>query len=192
MTPTMAMVSRLTAASILVVLVTIVSLLIVHPLWLAYRDNDEAILENNKLLARYQNLAAERTHLQSQLDQLLDHQAEQGYVLTGSTDALAAAELQDRVKSVIAESGGSVRSIQILPAADDGKFRRVAIRLQMTTGTAAFFEVAYALETTLPLLFLDNVDVQSRVVRAMADKPAPEPVLNITLDLYGYRRPDGT
>jgi general secretion pathway protein M len=192
MTPAMTVVSRLMALSLLAALIGSFGLLVVQPLWLEYRNNGEAIRESSQLLARYQALAGDRSSLESQLNGLRERQAQEGYVLTGSTDALAAAELQDRVKSVIAESGGSVRSIQILPSADDGKFRRIAIRLQMTTTTAAFFDVAYALETTMPLLFLDNVDVQSRVARVAAGKPAPEPVLSVTLDLYGYRQPDGT
>ena len=192
MVSAMTMVSRLAAVSILVALIASFSLLIVRPLWLEYRNNDEAIADAGQLLARYKNLAGERARLESQLAQLHDRQAQQGYILTGGTDALAAAELQDRVKAVITESGGAMRSIQILSAEDDGRFRRIAIRLQMTTTTEAFFEVAYALETTLPLLFLDNVDVQSRVARPVAGKPPPEPVLNVTLDLFGYRQPDGT
>lgn len=191
MNPAMAVVSRLAAISLLMVLVAIVSLFVVRPLWLDYRDTRDSIADARELLARYQNLAVDRLHLQSQVTDLRDRQAQQGYLLVGSTDALAAAELQDRVKMVIAKSGGAVRSIQILPAADDGKFRRIAIRLQMTTTTAGFFEVSYALETMLPLLFLDNIDVQGRVGRPVADKPAPEPVLSVTLDLYGYRQPDG-
>ncbi|MGH6884441.1 MAG: GspMb/PilO family protein [Hypericibacter sp.] len=49
--------------------------------------------------------------------------------------------------------------------------------------------MVHALETSQPFLFLDNVDIQSRSVR-QTDQQAAEPILTVSLDLYGYRSPE--
>jgi len=181
---------RFAAITLLLGALATVYVVVVLPLLGEFRRNEEAIAEAAEMLARFQSATVTQAGIEAQLDQLRQRQAQQGYTLTGSTDALAAVELQDRIKMVVRESGGVVRSVQTLPPEDEGSFRRIAVRLQMTTTTESLFNIVYSLETMLPLLFVDNVDVQSRPVRLSADQPATDPVLTVSLDLYGYRPPD--
>ena len=189
MTP-VRMASRLAAITLLLGGLAILYAAVVHPLIAKFRSNEEAIAETAQMLARFQNAATMQADIATQLNELRRRATEQGYTLSGSTDALAAAELQDRIKVVVRESGGVVRSVQTLPPEDEESFRRIAVRLQMTTTTESFFNVVYSLETLFPVLFIDNVDVQSRPTNAVAGKATTEPALIVTLDLYGYREPD--
>ena len=189
MTP-VRMAGRLAAIALLLGGLAILYAAVVHPLIVKFRSNEEAIAETAQMLARFQNAATMQADIATQLNELRRRATEQGYTLSGSTDALAAAELQDRIKMVVRESGGVVRSVQTLPPEDEESFRRIAVRLQMTTTTESFFNVVYSLETLFPVLFIDNVDVQSRPTNAVAGKAATEPTLIVTLDLYGYREPD--
>ncbi len=183
-------VRKIAAVALLLVALAATYAVVVLPLLREFRRNDDAIAEAAEMLARFQSATVTQAGIEAQLDELRQRQARQGYVLVGSTDALAAAELQDRIKVVVRESGGVVRSVQALPPEDEGSFRRIAVRLQMTTTTESLFNIVYSLETMLPLLFVDNVDVQSRPVKLSADQPATDPVLIVSLDLYGYRQPD--
>lgn len=183
-------VSQLAAIALLLAMLVIFYVAAVHPLLAAFRRNEDAITETAEILTRYQNATVMQAGITAKLDELRQREAQQGYTVPGSTDALAAAELQERIKMVVRESGGVVRSVQTLPPEDEGSFRRVAVRLQMTTTTEAFFNVVYSLETMLPVLFVDNVDVQSRPARTTAAKAPTDPPLTVSLDLYGYREPD--
>jgi general secretion pathway protein M len=157
------------------------------PLRQSYAETDQKIAEARELLARYERLAAGRLELEAQVKELRDRQSTQGNYLTGGTDALAAADLQDRVNAIIAANNGTLRSIQVLPAEDEGGYRRVAMRLQVTATTSALFNIVYALESETPLLFIDNFDVQARRKRNVnTDQPQQETILTIGLDLFGY------
>ena len=102
-------------------------------------------------------------------------------------DLLGRTELQDLAQATIGQNGGTIRSIQTLPGESEGEFRRVALRIHLVTTTPALFRITHSLETGQPLLFLDNVDVQSRSVRQTAEQQPREPMLIVILDLYGYR-----
>lgn len=181
---------RLAALSLLMGILALIYFLAVAPLVSEYRRNEEAIADAQDLLVRFQRLAAAQTGLQGQVDELRQRESSQGYYLTQGTDALAAAELQDRLKAVVQEDGGTLRSMQILPTEEQDNFRRIAIRLQLTTTTEALSNVVYSLETMNPLLFIDNVDVQSRLSRPTKDGTVVDPILVVSLDLYGYRQPE--
>ena len=159
----------------------------IGPMIADYRSNGEAIADAQELLDRFQHLAGTEAGLRENLTELKKRQAAQGYYLAKNTDALAAAALQEHVKGVIQESGGKIRSIQTLPGQDEGNFRRIAIRLQMTMSTDSLARTFYALETSKPFLFLDNIDVQSRLAQPAGAGNA-DPVLVVAVDLYGYRQ----
>ena len=178
---------RLLAVALLGLLLAVVYGLGVRPLVNAYSENEAAIAEARDLLAGFEGIAASAGDLQGKLAEVTAWQAVQTFYLTRETDALAAADLQQRVKTTVNDNGGTLRSIQTLPGQKEGDFQRITLRLQMTATTEALFRIAYELETTDPFLFLDRVDIKARASR---DAQA-EPALTVTLDLYGYRPPEG-
>lgn len=181
--------SRAAAIALLLVLLGSVYFAVMRPVIATYRQNEAALMEAQEMLSRFEQMATSEGDLQRNLEEVGQRQASQGYYLTKATDALAAAELQDRVKTLVKESGGTIRSIQTLPGESEDEFRRVTLRLQMMTSIGALVEIVHALETSQPFLFLDNVDIQSRSVR-QTDQQTTEPILTVSLDLYGYRSPE--
>ena len=107
--------------------------------------------------------------------------------LQGANESLAAADVQNRIKTLAEASKGELKSTQILPPQDEGKFRRIAVRAQMTLKLAAVQRVFHGLEASSPLLFLDNVNVRARSDR-WREEPADDPILDIRFDVYGYTR----
>jgi general secretion pathway protein M len=113
-----------------------------------------------------------------------------GYYLTGRTDALAAAALQDRVHALISNQGGALESVQPIPGVEEQGLIRVTLRVQMSGTTDTLFDILYALEAGTPVLFIDNVDIQSRAQAGQQgeaqSEAAPPASLSIAFDLSGY------
>lgn len=184
-------IGRLAAVLLLIAVIAATYVLLVEPIISGYRETDKAIEEVDNQLSHFQRLAAMRPVLTNQLDELAAEQKSGTYYLNGGTDALAAAGLQDRVSALVDGSGGILRSIQPMVGVDEQGFRRITLRIQMTATIGALFETIYALETGMPVLFVENLDVQSRFTRRRSNQAgaqvAPDaPLLIVGFDLSGY------
>ena len=184
-------ISRLAALLLLIVAIVAAYSFILDPIIVGYGETDRQIEEVRDQLARYQRLAAERPALEQQIQQATNERTSDGYYLSGGTDALAAAGLQDRVNALVGAKDGLLRSIQPMPGVDDQGFRRITLRVQMTATIEVLFETLYALERGTPMLFVENLDIQSRAIRRRSDETgaeaAPEaPVLAVGFDLSGF------
>jgi general secretion pathway protein M len=186
----LALLSRLLAIALLVLLVAGAYLIGIRPLVASYRANEVAIAEAQALIGRFGAMATSQHDLEQRVQELTELHASEPYYLTRETDALAAVELQNRVSEAINKNGGTIRSIQPLPSEKEDEFQRVTLRVQLTTTIESLFHIVYELETTQPFLFLDNVEIKSRPPRIAADGEAGELPLTVTLDLYGYQPPE--
>jgi general secretion pathway protein M len=186
-------VSRLTAVLLLIGTIGFLYLLVAEPILVDYRETDQAIGEVEGQLVHYQRLAAMRPVFARQLERLASEQATDGYYLNGGTDALAAAALQDQVSTLVDANGGALRSMQPLAGVDEQGFRRITVRVEMTATIEPLFETLYALETGMPVLFVENLDIQSRHARRRNSQATAtpiaaddEPLLVVAFDLSGY------
>jgi general secretion pathway protein M len=165
--------------------------LIIAPLLIAYRDGETRIVQAEELLQRYEALAQQRSVLADRLAEQQERAASAAGYLQGPSDALAAAQLQDRVKSVVEATGGELRSTQILPAeqleADLG-VRRTPLRVHFVVTIEGLEETLYELETGEPYLIIDNVTVRQERVRRRRSEPRGDPKLDVSLELFGYVR----
>jgi general secretion pathway protein M len=163
---------------------------IVEPIATAYADTQAAIADTSEMVERYDRLAASRASLEAQLAAIEQKPDTAAYYLDGATDALAAASLQARVTALVEGSGATLLSIQTLTTTEDRGLRRVAIRLQMTAEIAPLVRVLHGLETGIPLLFVDNLELQSQAAPQTEPDAAPASApLIVGFDLYGYLPP---
>ncbi len=184
-------VSRLAALALSAGVAFALYLFVVAPIVADYAETDAAVARAADLLDRYRRVAAARPALQQRLDALKSRQSEIGTYLSGDTDALAGAELQELVNATVAKSGGGLRSVQILPVKSDGGFRRIGVRVQMTATIAQVLQVLHGLEAGSTLLFVDNLEVSNRRARRRRNQPVEmDPTLLVRLDLFGYLRPE--
>ena len=89
--------SRALALTILLVILWLVFVLAVNPIVSAYRTTGDELDRTVEQLARYQNVSKAYPKLKQQMDVLSRRHAASGVYLAGTTDALAAAELQEDV-----------------------------------------------------------------------------------------------
>ena len=116
--------------------------------------------------------------------------ASEGF-LQGTNEALVAAQIQNRVKALSEAARGELKSTQVLPAQDEGKYRRITIRVQLTLDLPAAQSLIYGVETASPLLFLDNLDMRAHIAERRRDRSAPgsdDGMLDLRFDVYGYVR----
>jgi general secretion pathway protein M len=183
--------SRALALALLGLLLLAGYAFVVAPVIAAYRDTGQAIQEAGELLQRYRALAGERLQLSEQLAELEERAAQAGGYLEGSTDALAAVELQDRVRRIIEHAGGQLQSTQILPASAidaTAAVRRAALRIQLAIAIKGLQSVLYELESGQPYLFVNELTVRQRRTRRRTNVPEEEPVLDVTFEVFGYVR----
>jgi hypothetical protein len=102
-------------------------------------------------------------------------------LLTGATDALAAADLQSTLKDLVEEGGATLESAQTLPPETLANFRRVGVRISFSGGLELLTSVLLGVETAKPVLSVGSLQVNS------SDEETGEE-LAIAMDVYGYRQ----
>ncbi len=170
--------------------------LVVAPLLAAWRDAAAEIEQAEFLLQRYRALAEQRGAMAERLAEQQELAASAAGYLQGPSDALAAAQLQDRVKTVVERAGGELRSTQILtatPVEIDATIRRTALRVQFVVTVAGLAETLYELETGQPYLLIDELTVREQRTRSRRrDEPESEAQLDVSLELSGYLQAEPT
>lgn len=180
-------ISRALALALLFALLLLLFTGIVHPLFSAYADARSAAVQWREAIAHAEATSRNPAALQAEVAQIKARQRSAVGFLHSTNNALAAAELQDRLKMLVESVHGELRSTQILPARDEGKVRRITIRGQISTDIAGLQRVFYQLESTEPMLFLDNVEIRPR--RTWRLRAASEDGgIEAQFDLYGYMR----
>jgi general secretion pathway protein M len=182
--------SRAAALGILALLIALVYALALAPILASYDAAERDLARARGDLARYEDLARSRPALMRQIDELRTRERANSAYLQAATDALAAAELQERVSAAITGSGGTLTSTQPLKVAEEGGFRRVAVNVQFSGTIAAVHAALHALEVAKPFVLIDNLDLRGRTVRRPGGAEEVDPVLLVRLDLMGYLRPE--
>ena len=182
--------SRAAALALLLAVLGLVYIYLAGPLIEAYRTTDEERERLAKLHAATRPSRRPGKAYEQQLEVLSQRQAGRGVYLTGETDSLAAAELQDRVREVIRQQGAKLRSIQILPVKADGGFQKVTVRVQFSATLSKVHSILYDLEAEKPFAFVDNLDIRNRRGTRRSATENLDPELMIRFDLSGYLRPE--
>ena len=104
--------------------------------------------------------------------------------MTGSTDAVAAAELQSALKVLVELEGAKVDSAEMLPPeTEEDVLRRVGVRVAFTGSLMLLTTVLEGVETTRPVLSVGNLDVH---LAADPEEKDEDRTLAIVMDVYGF------
>lgn len=184
--------SRLLALALLIVVGLGTVRLIALPVLAAYHETAASIEQSRTLLRRYQALAAQRPQLEERLAARQEADAGSGAYLKGSSEALAAAALQEQVRTIISAAGGELRSTQILPVqpfGPEGSIRRASLRLQLAVDIEGLQQLLYELETVEPYLFVDDLNIRERRLRRLRNQDESKSLLDVDLEVSGFLRP---
>jgi len=177
---------RLLALAILLLALGAICSITVVPVLLANQHYRETIADMEGRLEQLQRAAAIGTGLQPQYEQLRRWQETDSHYLKSSSSALAAAELQRLVKRIVVAKHAEVLSTQILTAAQEQDLNRISLKVRIRGTLENIVQVFYAIETSEPFMFLDNISVRAKSGRRGRSKiPAPQ-LLDMDLELIGY------
>lgn len=182
---------RVLAVLLLLVAVAVLVRALLVPIWITYRDNRDAIAQAEDDIARYSRLSTRVDALSAMLAELDQTDSLNQYVLAQESEPLAAAALQDRVKSVVTGSGGTLTSTQVLPAVAGQGFERIIVNVRMAVTMDALQRVLYELESDLPYLLVDDIIILSRGTARQRQTGRRVDFLDVRFNLYGYMRDAG-
>lgn len=166
---------------------------VVGPVLDAHRAYGERIRTSGALVARYDALAKGEAEARSSLEEARRLYAASDVHLAGSSDALIAAELQQRLARVCGEEGCQIRSTQALPPTSEEGFVRIGLRVALAVRSEALHRMLHRLETAKPYLFVDALEIGAATDPVGGASPGAVQGwdLQARFELYGYRPEEG-
>lgn len=186
---------RLAALSLLLLIGGALVLTVDQGLLGRYRYYHGVLEQHQELLARLDRTAATLEPVQQLIAKIQQDRSVTAQYLPQSTPALAAAELQQRLKTMVEAAGGTLQSIQALPPDEESDAVKVTISAVMNGDTNSLQKVLYSLESQTPLLFVDNLEVSARMIRPRLPNGRyatyTRMQLNTQFEVSGYLRKEG-
>jgi hypothetical protein len=103
-------------------------------------------------------------------------------VLTGATDAIAGATLQEQVKSMASAVKADLNSVETLPAEQTGQYRRIGVRVELNAQLPIIVALLKSVEDAQPSMLVDDLRLTSQV--SMPNVVLP---LDCSFTVYGFR-----
>ena len=181
---------RALAVGLLVVVTLIVILVIIVPLVsmkMEFKDTKESLVLK---LQQYERILAKSDAVTASMQNITSAQETQEYFNRQATDALASADMQEFIKKTIVEAGGQLSSTQALPVINKENFKRITVSVRMTGSSQVLRAVLYKIETSEPLIIINQFDIRpmrgarNPVTRQM--EPSNE--LNINVQAVSFMR----
>jgi general secretion pathway protein M len=167
--------NRIAALAILLVLV---ALFCVGPLAAYFgllADNNDALATKSAVLQRYRALAGAATGASVPSGPAL--------LYPEMTESQASALLQEAVKNAATAARIQVQGLQVLRSDVIGGATRIAVRVRGSGDTASLRNFIYAIESARPLLYPDNLSIQSHQTGSDATSAA----LDFQVDVSGFK-----
>jgi hypothetical protein len=117
--------------------------------------------------------------------------ASPGQLLDALTPALAGADLQSLLKSLVTESGALLAGSAIIEGEHSGNLQKLSVNLRLQCSVESLARFMHQVEAQDQALFFDNVVIQSqhRHGRVLQSANAE---LEVRLDVYGFMNVSGS
>lgn len=177
---------RTIAIALLLLTILLVVLLIILPLIhfglkLNAQKHDLAFK-----LHRYEKIIASKHNIMADIEGFQEQNTVNNYFNTQETEALASANIQELLKTIIVNAGGQLRSTQVasdnIDSTQESKFIRVPVKITMTVNSATLRTVLYNIENALPLMIINQLVIKP----AHDDKTSNQ--LDVELQVVSFMR----
>gem|GEM_PF-4142572 len=183
----------------------VIYMFLVSPLMTGNGNGTEDIQNERVLLARYkQTIAMEEVYQRAMGERSLQGTDLSGRLLSGSTPALAAAELSNLIRSFAEESNAHINRENVNPSKQTGSHQKISLQLTITSDVIGLRDFLYLIQSHEKLLDVESLTVTSRVKnrrrpsRFSGGKKATPPrenvtqvELNVTMVVSGYEMAKG-
>jgi hypothetical protein len=182
---------RLLALGLLMLAAGFVWLAILQPVLGAFAAQGDNLDDLKRQLGAYERHVAMKPVVEMRLAALKSHEASSTGLIGGKSAELAAATMQNTMKALIESVQGQVTSAQNLPPVTADGFQRVDIQYQATVPMARLKDITYRIETSMPYLFLDGIDLRApenwQASAVSTDVPSVPPNIEVHWTVHGYR-----
>jgi general secretion pathway protein M len=179
---------RILAVGLLALALGSVYFLAVAPLVDLYQQRQGRIEDSRMLLPRLQAVAATLPALRARLADLHAAARTRKVTLDGASDAIASANLQNRIEGFAASVGAAIGSTESLPVETRDGYRRIGLRFALSGPYETLVKLLAEIEQATPPLVADNLQVHGVLRRPGLPQPGMTDVgLDAGLDVYGFR-----
>lgn len=180
---------RLAALMILFFMIMVIYCAAIAPVLHLYARQAGEIETLQDRLRHYRAEAATLSSRRAALATLTRQGTDGDGFLSGPSDILAAARIQNHIKALAQEAHAVLRSTNILPATTENGMQRISLRVGMTVTMQSALDMLYGIESGTPVLFVDNLDLAVSA-RNRRDRGSDDnDLLDFSFDVYGYRQP---
>ena len=161
---------------------------VVDPVRSWFADRSQLLEQRQALLGRMQQVAATLPELRA-ASKPKPGQSETAaaLMLPGSSDAVAAADLQERVQKMASAAGASLTAVETLPPAPAGVWHKVSLRISLNAPWPVLMQLMRSVEQSPTRILIDDVHFHSATI---VTRPTVLPV-QASMVLYGFRPADG-
>jgi general secretion pathway protein M len=171
------------AVAIGVLLVALVWFGVVDPAWSWYEDRELLLEQRQGMLRHMQDLAASLPSLRAASEAKPGRGEGLGMMmLPGATDAVAAADLQERIQHMASSAGASLTAVETLPATPSGKWHKVSLRISLNAPWPVLMELMRSVEQSPTRILIDDVHFHSATV---VSHPTAMPI-QASMVVYGF------
>lgn len=180
--------SKLAALGLLLMVLALAYFAVVAPLLGLGKEYRETVDDLRFRQQHLQKIADGKDALTKRLEDIRALARKNEAFLPTSTAALAAADLQTRIKQAVSAAGGELSSTQVIPERNEENAVRVGVKIRMTGSTAVLRQVLHSFESGKPYLFIENLNIRPiRMPRNPREKnPTVEDRLSVDFDVIGY------
>ena len=176
----------LASVALLALALVIVRYGIIVP-YLAYTARlEEEIEQNVQRVAKMQRQRGRREQIATQAGLLRQRfQETRQKLIPGGTPALAAAHLQERIQTLVGQSGLELVTTQVMRDEAVGEFRKVAVQVTLRGELPAVADFVAGVEYGDWLLAVMTLEIRSTYNLRVRPKEGPRNPLTITLEVGG-------
>lgn len=178
---------KLLALAILAAIVLASWGLFIQPLRLAYQHAEQQIIDLQDQRQRYQRINQSHDVLRARLQQRQQQLDKAQVLLQGRTQALLSASLQQRLRGIIADSGGELVRVQAMEPVIEQQLTVIRLQVRLRANLDQLLTTLLQLQQGQPLLNLSQLSIQSRPARILrsSGRPISWP-LEVQFQLSGY------
>jgi len=183
---------RYLAISILILLVIVIVLSITIPVWRVNAHYSDIIGDMQHRLAVLKRTTVEGQSLEPQYEKLKQYHLSDKRYLKSTSESLAAGEILQLVKDIIVPTDGEILSTQIISGKKDDPIPKITLKVRLRGSLNSLVTILYKMETGNPYLFIEDLNVRSRIIsrrrvrnREIENRPT---VLDVQFEVSGYIR----
>jgi general secretion pathway protein M len=162
--------------------------LVVAPVADLYAERQASLEDRRMVLPRLLAAAAELPSLRARVAQLRAAANLRNVTLEGASDAIASADLENRIDALAASAGATIGSTEALPAEARGAYRRIGLRLALSGPYETLIKLIARIDAATPPLILDNLQIHGVLRRpGLPQETGEAAALDAGFDVFGFR-----